>query len=225
MCGIFAAVGTRLSGCAAENVFRSLHHRGPDGRGLYIDESVQFTLVHTRLAVIDLATGDQPMESKDGTVVLAANGEIYDFERIRSALEAKGYRFATRSDSEVIIHLYKEYGLGCFEHLRGEFAFLLYDKAKRLLVAARDRFGIKPLYFALTGRGFAFASEMKALFASGLVEAKLNVAGLDPFTERDHAPFPFENIEHVPPGSYMTKTGSAGGPARVGRSGPVALAS
>jgi asparagine synthase (glutamine-hydrolysing) len=145
------------------------------------------------------------MASSDGNIVLAANGEIYDFERIRHSLEAKGYRFKTKSDSEVIICLYEEYGLGCFEHLRGEFAFLLYDKARRLLVAARDRFGIKPLYFSRLAHGFVFASEMKAIFASGLVEPKLNAAAFDPLIDNDpdHALFPFEGIEHVPPASYL----------------------
>jgi asparagine synthase (glutamine-hydrolysing) len=205
MCGIFAAVGPEVSERALEHVFDALHHRGPDGRGLFVDHAAHLTIAHTRLAIIDLVTGEQPMVSEDGEIVLSANGEIYDFERIRAALEAKGYRFKTKSDSEVIIYLYKEYGLRCFEHLRGEFAFLLYDKAKRLLIAARDRFGIKPLYFSRLPDGFVFASEMKAIFASGLVEAKLNVEALDPFLEQDpeHARFPFENIGHVPPASYV----------------------
>src|SRR5690242_15903456 len=168
MCGIFAAVGRELSDAAVELVFRTLDHRGPDGRGTFIDEAARVTFVHTRLAVIDPETGAQPIESEDGNLVLIANGEIYDFERIRSLLEAKGRRFKTGSDSEVILHLYEEFGLDLFEHLRGEFAFLLYDKAKRLLIAARDRFGIKPLYFSRLAGGLVFASEMKALFASGL---------------------------------------------------------
>lgn len=205
MCGIFAAVGARLGPAQLDNVLKSLRHRGPDGDGIFVDDAAELSIVHTRLAVIDLATGHQPMESDDGNIVLAANGEIYDFERIRSALEAKGYHFRTKTDSEVIIYLYKEFGLGCFEHLRGEFAFLLYDKAKRLLIAARDRFGIKPLYFSRLSEGFVFASEMKAIFASGLVTPKLNVEALDPFVEQDpeNARFPFENIEHVPPGCLL----------------------
>ena len=122
------------------------------------------------------------------------------------SLEAKGYRFKTKSDSEVIIYLYQEFGLGCLEHLRGEFAFLLYDRSRKLLVAARDRFGIKPLYFSRRAEGVVLGSEMKAIFASGLVEAKLNVAALDPFLDQDpdNVRFPFEGIEHVPPGCYMT---------------------
>src|SRR6185437_4167748 len=162
MCGIFGAVGRELADAELEKVFQVLHHRGPDGRGLYVDRAAGLTLAHTRLAVIDLVTGSQPLESEDGSLVLVANGEIYDFERIRTSLEATGCRFRTKSDSEVILHLYREFGLGCLEQLRGEFAFLLYDKTKQLLIAARDRFGIKPLYFSRRGREFVFASEMKA---------------------------------------------------------------
>ena len=205
MCGIFGAIGHELAEPALERVFQVLHHRGPDGRGLFVDRSAKVTFAHTRLAVIDLVTGAQPLQSEDGSVVLAANGEIYDFERIRSSLEAKGHHFETGSDSEVILGLYQEYGEGRFEHLRGEFAFLLYDKARKLLIAARDRFGIKPLYFSRLDEGFVFASEMKAIFASGLVEASINVAGFDPLLEPDShdVQFPFHGIEHVPPGSYL----------------------
>ena len=205
MCGIFGAVGRDVPGPALEAVFAVLEHRGPDGSGLLVDEHAQLTLAHRRLAVIDLETGDQPIANEDGNVVVDCNGEIYDFERIRASLEAQGHRFRTRSDSEVIVHLYEEFGLNCFEHLRGEFAFLLYDKVKRLLIAARDRFGIKPLYLARFDGGLVFASEMKAIFASGLVEAKLDAVALDPFLERDpdHVRFPFAGIEHVPPGSYL----------------------
>ena len=205
MCGIFGVVGRDLADSAIEDVFGVLHHRGPDGRGLFSDSSAKVTIAHTRLAVIDLAGGAQPLESDDGDIVLAANGEIYDFERIRTELEAKGYRFRTNSDSEVVIHLYREYGLACFDHLRGEFAFLLYDRAKRIFIAARDRFGIKPLYFSRVDGGFIFGSEMKALFASGLVEARLNVAGFDPLTNQnpERPQFPFEGIEHVPPACFV----------------------
>jgi asparagine synthase (glutamine-hydrolysing) len=203
MCGIFGVVGHDLPDSALERVFDMLHHRGPDGRGLFVDPTAKLALAHTRLAVIDLVTGAQPLQSGDGQIVLAANGEIYDFERIRRDLEAKGYRFATKSDSEVILYLYREYGLGCFEQLRGEFAFLLYDKAKRLLIAARDRFGIKPLYLSRVEEGFVFASEMKALFASGLVAPRLDASAFDPFIDEDDARFPFEGVEHVPPGSYV----------------------
>lgn len=205
MCGIFGAIGRDLPPSALERVFDTLRHRGPDGKGAFTDPTAQLTLAHTRLAVIDLVTGEQPLYSADGNIVLVANGEIYDFERIRGVLEAKGRRFKTKSDSELIIALYEEYGLDCFEQLRGEFAFLLYDKSRRLLVAARDRFGIKPLYFARFPDGVVFGSEMKAIFASGLVHPKLNAAALDPLLSQDpdNARFPFEGIEQVPPGSYV----------------------
>lgn len=205
MCGLFAAVGADLTDAALRNVFNALEHRGPDGQGLFRADEEKLTLAHTRLAVIDLETGDQPLHSKDGSVVLACNGEIYGFERIRDELQAKGHKFNTKSDSEIIIYLYKEYGLSCFEHLRGEFAFLLYDRTKKLLIAARDRFGIKPLYLSRLSDRFVFASEMKAIFASGLVEPKLNVVALDPLAEQDpeNVRFPFEGIEHVPPASYL----------------------
>jgi asparagine synthase (glutamine-hydrolysing) len=206
MCGIFGSIGRSLPQPSVENVLRVLEHRGPDGTGVFTDASAQLTLAHTRLAVIDLVTGSQPLTSEDGKIVLAANGEIYDFERIRNSLEAKGRRFKTKSDSEIIIALYEEFGLGCFEHLRGEFAFLLYDKRKRLLIAARDRFGIKPLYFSRLSGGLVFGSEIKAIFASGLVEPKLDATGLDPLLDRARGTgrFPFQGIEHVPPASYLT---------------------
>jgi len=206
MCGIFGSIGRNLSQSAVENVLRVLDHRGPDGKGTFIDPSAEVTLAHTRLAVIDLETGSQPLTSEDGNIVVAANGEIYDFERIRSSLETKGHRFQTKSDSEVIVALYQEFGLDCFEHLRGEFAFLLYDKRKRLLVAGRDRFGIKPLYFSRLPHGLVLASEMKAVFASGLVEPKLDPRGFDPLIDRaaDTGCFPFLGIEQVPPASYLT---------------------
>lgn len=215
MCGLFAAIGHDLSESRLRDVFSVLHHRGPDGKGLFADSTAMVTIAHTRLAVIDLETGAQPLVSDDDNIVLAANGEIYDFERIRRSLEARGCHFRTGSDSEVIIHLYREFGLGCFEQLRGEFAFLLYDRARRLLIAARDRFGIKPLYVARQPGGrYVFASEMKAIFASGVIAAKLSATGFDPLLDQDPQKprLPFENVEHVPPATYLAidlETGKA----------------
>jgi asparagine synthase (glutamine-hydrolysing) len=206
MCGLFAAIGKDLPESRLKDVFSVLDHRGPDGRGVFADEAAKLTIAHTRLAVIDPKTGAQPLVSDDGNIVLAVNGEIYDFERIRSSLEAQGCHFRTGSDSEVIIHLYRQFGLGCFDQLRGEFAFLLYDRARRSLIAARDRFGIKPLYLSRQPGGrYVFASEMKAIFASGLVVPKLNAAGFDPLLDQDPEKprLPFEDIEHVPPATYM----------------------
>jgi len=108
VCGIFGAIGRNLPESALESVFEVLRHRGPDGRGVYVDAPPQVILAHTRLAVIDLETGAQPLESEDGNLVVVVNGEIYQFERIRSSLESKGYRFRTKSDSEVILYLYQK---------------------------------------------------------------------------------------------------------------------
>ena len=206
MCGLFAAVDYSLSDCALSEVLESLAHRGPDGHGVYVDAATKITIVHTRLAVIDLATGAQPIETQDGELVVACNGEIYEFESIRALLEAKGHRFKTKSDLEVIVYLYREFGLGLFEHLRGEFAFVLYDKARRQLIAGRDRFGMKPLYFSRLASGWVFASEMKAIFASGLVVPEFRISALDLLRDQDFedVQFPFENIEQVPPAAYAT---------------------
>src|SRR5262249_18379774 len=123
---------------------------------------------HARLSIIDLATGDQPLSSEDGSVHAVVNGELYDFQRIRAGLEARGHRFGTRSDSEIVIHLYEDLGPACLHELRGEFAFAPGDENARTLFAARDRFGIKPLYYARHGGALYLASEIKALLAAGV---------------------------------------------------------
>jgi asparagine synthase (glutamine-hydrolysing) len=125
-------------------------------------------LGHTRLSIIDLATGDQSIASEDERVHIVVNGEFYDFERQRHELEKRGHHFRTRSDSEIALHLYEDFGAHCMRHLRGEFAFVLWDEANQLLLAARDRFGIKPLYYAIHGDILYLASEVKALFAAGV---------------------------------------------------------
>jgi asparagine synthase (glutamine-hydrolysing) len=204
VCGIFGVIGHQLEESAITNTLKALEHRGPDGCGVYEDDSEKVLLGHTRLAVIDLETGEQPIESQDANITLVCNGEIYDFERIRAELEAVGYHFKTRSDSEVIIYLYERDGLDFFKHLRGEFAFLLYDKRKRIVLAVRDRFGIKPLFYTKTASGgVVFSSEIKGIFATGLVEPKLSPIGLDRSIKKTEAgPFPFEGIQHLFPASY-----------------------
>lgn len=136
-------------------------HRGPDDKGLWINGNVG--LGFTRLSVIDLSGGHQPMSNGDGTVFLVFNGEIYNFMELRDQLIARGYRFRTRSDTETIVHAWEEYGERCVDHLRGMFAFALWDANRQMLFVARDRLGIKPLYYYLDGDSFAFASEMKSL--------------------------------------------------------------
>lgn len=146
----------------------TLAHRGPDGEGFYLAEDRRTALAHRRLSIIDLATGAQPLKNETGDIYAVVNGEFYGYDSLRKNLAARGHVFATRSDSEILIHLYEEYGVECLEHLRGEFAFILHDRRKNLVFAARDRFGIKPLcYTQLPDGMLLLASEAKALFALG----------------------------------------------------------
>jgi len=130
-------------------------HRGPDGDGIWIDGPVGFG--HRRLAIIDVAGGAQPMANEDESVWITYNGEIYNHVELRARLEARGHRYRTRTDTETILHLYEEHGERCVERLQGMFAFAIWDRRRRTLLLARDRLGIKPLYYAVTDRGLLFA--------------------------------------------------------------------
>lgn len=170
MCGIVAIARKNepVDELILQKAVEALHHRGPDGRKTWLSPSGLVGLAHTRLSIIDLHTGDQPLSSQDGTIHAVVNGEFYGFQDIRSELQAKGHKFKTRSDSEILIHLYEEYGAQCVHRLRGEFAFVLWDERQHKLFAARDRFGIKPLFYTMRGQDLLLASEMKAFRAAGL---------------------------------------------------------
>jgi asparagine synthase (glutamine-hydrolysing) len=158
MCGIGAILdpaGTSGQD-AAERMVEALRHRGPDGEALRRTGPV--ALAHTRLAIIDVAGGDQPLDSEDGRVTAVVNGEIYNHAALRTGLEARGHRFATNSDSEVVVHAYEEHGPDCVRHLNGIFAFVVWDEGRGRLVAARDAFGVKPLYWWTDGRRVAVVS-------------------------------------------------------------------
>jgi len=159
MCGIAGIVGLNLLEPVDETrlkIMRDvLRHRGPDGEGLWAEGSVG--LGFRRLAIIDVAGGAQPMPNEDGSVWVVFNGEIYNHARLRPWLEARGHRYRTRSDTETIVHLYEEEGERCVERLQGMFAFAVWDRTRRRLLLARDRLGIKPLYYALTDRELLFA--------------------------------------------------------------------
>lgn len=146
-----------------------MYHRGPDGRGFHHDPENGLAMIHTRLSIIGLDSGDQPIHGRedDGTdhMVLTVNGEFYDYKRIRGLLRTDGYSFSTRSDSEIAMKLYDKHGLDFVEHLRGEFAFALFDRAKQQLILVRDRFGIRPLYYHKGEKGFFWGSEIKAMLA------------------------------------------------------------
>jgi asparagine synthase (glutamine-hydrolysing) len=156
-----------------------LRHRGPDERGLWVEGPVG--LAHRRLSIVDLEGGHQPMASEDGNAWIVFNGEIYNHLALREKLEARGHRYRTRSDTETILHLYQEHGERCVEHLQGMFAFALWDRRRRSLLLARDRLGIKPLYYAMTEREILFASEIKAILAAGGISPRLNASVLPEF--------------------------------------------
>ncbi len=154
MCGIVASVSSRgrVSSDGILAAARRLVHRGPDNQTAWTAAHGRSGLGHARLSIIDLTTGDQPIANEDEPLHIVANGEFYDFERIRRELEARGHRFRTRSDSEIALHLYEDLGARCLHQLRGEFAFAIWDERDGVLFAARDRFGIKPLYYAVARR-------------------------------------------------------------------------
>ena len=170
MCGLVAVMarGGAWTRDALERATDTLSHRGPDGRGTWVDPGGKVGLGHTRLSVIGLENGPQPIAGEDGRIHLTANGEFYGFEPVRRDLEGRGHVFATGSDSEIALHLYEERGRACVESLRGEFAFVLWDERLQTLWAVRDRFGIKPLYYAEVDGVLYLASEVKALLAAGV---------------------------------------------------------
>jgi asparagine synthase (glutamine-hydrolysing) len=179
--------------------------RGPDAEGFWSDDSV--VLGHRRLAILDLdARSNQPMLAPDGRYCLVFNGEIYNFRQLRSDLEAQGETFRTISDTEVLIALYARYGEQLLPKLRGMFAFAIWDSTSRELFLARDPYGIKPLYYVRTRHGVFFASQIKALLASGLVDTDVEPAGLAGFYLWGSVPepwTPFRGIKALPAGSWM----------------------
>lgn len=159
---------------------QSIQHRGPDSSHIWIDHKRggKVALGHVRLSIIDLTGGDQPLSNEDNTIHVVVNGELYDYERIRSDLMHRcGYKFKTHSDSEIVLGLYQEYGLDMFKHLRGEFVFSLWDSKAGIMIVAKDRFGIKPLFYTKDEKSGAmlFASEMNAFFEMGI---KVSVVGV-----------------------------------------------
>jgi len=175
MCGICGQLnfnGKSIQKDVIKRMCRKMAHRGPDDEGYYIRGSVG--LGHRRLAIIDLSpAGHQPMSNQDRTVWIVYNGEVYNFPKLRKELESKGYRFRSNTDTEVILYLYEELEEECLEKLNGMFAFAIWDERKRKLFLARDRLGIKPLYYYLDSEKLLFASEVRALLESGLMPKKL----------------------------------------------------
>src|SRR5947209_19269201 len=191
-----------------------LAHRGPDGEGHWEDERCD--LVHRRLALIDLSpTGAQPVSNEDGAVLVVYNGEIYNYRALPAELKARGHRFRSTSDTEVLVHLYEDEGERMVSRLRGIFAFAIYDRRRGRLFLARDRFGVKPLFFTVQDGEWAFASEMKALLALPGFRPGIDRQACYDFLGLGYIPEPatgFANIQALPRGTILAAGGGPGGP-------------
>lgn len=209
MCGIVGmlAIDGRktVSKEAMAGMLESILKRGPDGTGFYISQPAGLAMC--RLSIIDLSGGQQPISNEDGSITLVCNGEIYNHIELRRELEAKGHRFKTGSDVEVILHLYEEIGFECVNRLRGMFAFAIWDEKRRRFFCARDRLGIKPLFVAESGGILAIGSEMKALLKSGTVSKEIDWRALHQYFTLGYIPAPltiFKGIKKLVPGHWLS---------------------
>jgi asparagine synthase (glutamine-hydrolysing) len=211
MCGIngiaFSGRSRRRVDATALKTMRDvITHRGPDDEGIYIDENVG--LGHRRLSIVDVASGHQPMTNEDGSLYITYNGEVYNHANYREELEARGHVYRTHCDTETILHLYEDYGDACVDHLRGMFAFAIWDRNKRELFIARDRLGVKPLYYVHTSDGsLFFASEIKALLEAHAVKPEMNFAAFSDYLA-NHATSGeetlFQDVKRLMPGHTLT---------------------
>jgi asparagine synthase (glutamine-hydrolysing) len=209
ICGIYNFHRKPVDRDLIDRMNSTMIHRGPDGEGVYIDGNIG--LGHRRLSIIDLDTGEQPMGNEDGSVQVVFNGEIYNFLELRNLLEAKGHRFRTRSDTESIILGYEEWGDSVVEHLRGMFAFALWDVPRRRLLLARDRIGKKPLYYYLDKGRILFASELKALLEDPTLPREIDPSALDCYLSFGYVPSPLailKGIKKLPPAHYAIHDGN-----------------
>ncbi len=208
MCGIAGIVsaqpGDRIDAETIHRMCQSIVHRGPDDEGLFVKDGTGLGM--RRLSIIDVAGGHQPVFNEDKSIWIVYNGEIYNFAELRPELESRGHRFSTHSDTEVIVHLYEEMGAECVQKLRGMFAFALYDQREKRLLLARDRFGKKPLHYALDGGRLYFGSEIKAILAVAPELAKVNQEALLQYMYFGYIPDPataFTPIQKLPPGHLL----------------------
>jgi len=209
MCGILGQINKdkSIDKSTFERMLDTMSHRGPDGRGSYFSADNKVALGHRRLALIDLSEkGEQPMYNEDKTIWLTVNGEIYNYPELKKTLQQKGHTFFSDSDSEVIIHGYEEWGPDVLNKLKGMFAFGLWDVKKQQLFLARDRFGIKPLYYCLSNDRFIFSSEIKAIIKDPDVERKIDFSSFCDFFVYRYIPSPktiWKNIYKIPPAHYI----------------------
>jgi len=211
MCGIAGFVapsGARADRAVLERMVLSLRHRGPDAVGHHVDGPVALGVA--RLRIVDLATGDQPISTEDGSVTVVLNGEIYDCDAHRAALAARGHRVRSQSDTEVIAHAWEDFGEDVPNHLNGMFAFALWDRARTQLFLARDRMGEKPLYYTVVDGGLVFASELRGLVAHPAVSARLDLEGVARYLAYEYVPDPHSiltGIAKLPPGYVLVAVG------------------
>ena len=208
MCGIcgifFRNRDWRVQGEALARMNRTIAHRGPDDEGFFVEENVGLAI--RRLSIVDLKTGHQPLANENRDIWIVYNGEIYNHAELRADLEGKGHKYLTRSDTETIVHLYEEYGRDCVKHLRGMFAFVIWDRRKRLLFAARDWLGIKPLYYRWDGTAFLFGSEIKAILAYPDLSAEFHRSTLAEYLAFGYIAGPetmFASIRKLMPGCTL----------------------
>jgi asparagine synthase (glutamine-hydrolysing) len=218
ICGLVALDGRRIDPGVLEEMNDTLLHRGPDSGGTHVDGAVG--IAARRLSIIDLQTGDQPLSNEDGSVTVVQNGEIYNFQELRDDLRAKGHTFRTKGDTEVLAHLYEEKGPHFARDLRGMFAIAVWDAKRRRLVLARDRFGIKPLYYRQTPRSLSFASELKALLREPGFSREIDPDAVDAFLAFSFVPAPysiFREARKLPPGSILVWEADGGSDVRIER--------
>ena len=204
ICGIYNLDGRPVDRNLLARMNSTLAHRGPDDEGYYVDEGIG--LGHRRLSIIDLNTGQQPIYNEDKSNVIVFNGEIYNFAELRNELEKQGHRFDTKTDTEVIIHGYEQWGTDCVSHLRGMFAFAIWDKRKKSVFLARDRLGKKPLYYFVDRKRLLFASELKAILEDEAVPREINLEGLSDYLSFGYVPAPktiFKKISKLLPGHIL----------------------
>ena len=206
MCGIvgFTHKDRPVPGSLIQGAVSCLIHRGPDQQGVF--ESPDVSLGAVRLTIIDLTSGEQPMRSPDGDVVLVYNGEVYNHNELRAELLALGHRFHTKTDTEVVLHAFLQWDTECFKRLRGMFGFALWSESRRRLVIARDRVGIKPVYYACKGQDIYFSSELKGIFQHPEIDRALNLDAVNCYLRLNYVPAPYtlvQGIEKLLPGHFL----------------------
>lgn len=207
MCGIAGVYGW-VDNSQLDAMLGCISHRGPDDQGEFFDHHAELMMGARRLAIVDLAGGDQPISNEDGDVTVVFNGEIYNYPDLREQLESEGHNFSSSCDTEVLVHLWEEYGEKMPEHLNGMFAFSIWDASRECLFVARDRLGIKPLYFSHSAEGFVWGSEIQAILAAG-VSRDLNEQAVYNYFSLRYSPWPqtlFANIQKLRPGSSILVT-------------------